>query len=113
MASRPRTSRQRWSDAFKKRIVAEARQPGETVAQIARRYDLDGRRVSNWMKKFGSQTPLVPVEVTPDDSNSPMLAPHPSTCVEVNLPCGSKVHFGADVGVELAAEIIAALKSKR
>ena len=101
MASRPRISRQRWSDAFKKRIVAEASQPGETVARIARRYDLDGRRVSNWMKKFGSEVALVPVEVTPDDGNSPMLAPPPSTCIEVDLPCGSKVRFGADVGVEL------------
>ena len=55
----------------------------------------------------------MPLEVTPHDGNSRMLAPHPSTCVEVNLPCGSKVRFGADVGVELAAEIIAALKSKR
>ena len=113
MASRTRTSRQRWSDAFKKRIVAEASQSGETVAQIARRYDLDGRRVSNWMKKFGSDAALVPIEVTPDDGNSPMLAPPPSTCVEVNLPCGAKMRFGADVGAELAAEIIAALKSKR
>ncbi len=74
MASRPITSRQRWSDAFKKRLVAEARQSGETVAQIARRYDLDGRRVSNWMKKFSSEAALVPVEVMPDDGKSPMGA---------------------------------------
>ena len=65
------------------------------------------------MKKFGSAAALVPVEVTPDDGNSQMFAPHPTTCVEVNLPCGSTVRFGADVGPELAAEIIAALKSKR
>ena len=31
--------------------MAEASQSGEPVAQIARRYDLDERRVSNWMKK--------------------------------------------------------------
>ena len=93
--------------------MAEASQSGETVAQIARRYDLDGRRVSNWMKKFSSEAALVPVEVTPDDGNSPMLVPQLSTCVEIDLPCGSKVRFGADVGAELVAEIIAALRSNR
>ena len=64
MASGSRTSRQRWSDAFKKRIVAEASQPGETVAQIARRYDLDTKQISNWKTKFGSSVTLMPVEVT-------------------------------------------------
>ena len=54
-----RTSRSRWSETFKKRIVAEASQSSETVAQIARRYDLDARRVSNWMKKFGSGIALI------------------------------------------------------
>ena len=63
------------------------------------------------MKKFGAGVALVQVEVTRDDGT--MLAPHSSICVEVNLPCGSKVRFGADVGGELAAEIIAALRSKR
>ncbi len=82
------------------------------MAQIARRYDLDGRRVSNWMKKFSSEAALVPVEVMPDDGNSPMLAPQSSKCVEVDLPCGSKVRFGADVNAELVAEVIAAVRSK-
>ena len=113
MASRPNISRQRWSEAFKKRVVAEVNQPGVTAAQIARRYDLDGRRVSNWMKKFGPGVALVPVEVTPDEDNAPISAPQPSTGIEIDLPCGSKVRFGADVGAELAAEIITALRSRR
>ena len=108
MASRPRTSRQRWSDAFKKRIVAEASQSGETVAQIARRYDLDGRRVSNWMKKFGSGVALVPVEVTSDHSDSPT-----SPAIEIDLPCGTRVRCHADANTELVADIIAAVRSKR
>ena len=59
MAARPRTARRRWSETFKKRVVAEASEPGVTIIQIARRYDLDARRVSNWMKKFGSGIALI------------------------------------------------------
>jgi len=62
MVSKSRTSRRRWSDTFKKRVVAEASQPGLTVAQIARRYDLDAKRISNWKTKFGFREILVPVE---------------------------------------------------
>jgi hypothetical protein len=39
--------------------------------------------------------------------------PQPSTCVEVDLLCGSKVRFGADMGAELVVEIIAAVRSRR
>ena len=78
MASGSRTSRRRWNDTFKKRVVAEVSQPGVRVAQIARRYDLDARRVSNWMKKFRSGVPLRPVEVTSDHRGSPT-----STAIEV------------------------------
>ena len=54
MAAGTRTARRRWSETFKKRVLAEASESGVTVTQIARRYDLDTRRISNWMKKFGS-----------------------------------------------------------
>ena len=108
MAARPRTSRRRWSDTFKKRIVAEASEPGVTVTQIARRYDLDARRVSNWMKKFGSGVALVPVEVTSDDSGSPT-----STAIEIDLPCGTRVRCGPETSAELVTSVIAALRSKR
>ena len=108
MASGSRTLRQRWSDAFKKRIVAEASEPGVTVAEIARRYDLDARRVSNWMKKFGPGVALVPVEVTTGSSDSPT-----SPTIEIDLPCGTRVRCGPEIDNELIRSVIAALRSKR
>jgi transposase-like protein len=108
MASGSRTLRRRWSETFKKRVVAEASDPSVTVTQIARRYDLDVRRVSNWMKKFGSGVALVPVEVTTDHSGSST-----SPTIEVDLPCGTRVRCGPETSAELVTSVIAALRSKR
>ena len=113
MTSRPRTSRRRWSDTFKKRVVAEASQPGVRVAQIARRYDLDAKRVSNWKTKFGSGAALVPVEVTTDDDHFPTSADRSPSCIEIDLPCGTRVRCHADANTELISDIIAAVRSKR
>ena len=66
-----------------KRVVAEASQPGVRVAQIARRYDLDAKRISNWKTKFGSDATLVPVEVTTEDDRFPMSADRSPSCIEI------------------------------
>jgi len=108
MAGRSKTPRRRWSETFKKRVVAEASEPGATVAQIARRYGLDARRVSNWMKKFGSGAALIPVEVTSDGNG--LLTP---LCIEIDLPCGTRLRCGPATNAELVASVIAALRSKR
>ena len=113
MASRPRTSRRRWSDTFKKRVVAEASQPGVRVAQIARRYDLDAKRISNWKTKFGSGSALVPVEVTTDEDHFPMSADRSPSCIEIDLPCGTRVRCGPETSAELVMSVIAAVRSKR
>jgi transposase-like protein len=101
MAARPRTARRRWSETFKKRVVAEASESGVTVTQLA-------RRVSSWMKKFSSGVALVPVEVTSDDSGSPT-----SATIEVDLPCGTRLRCGPETSAELVTTVIAALRSKR
>ncbi len=108
MAPRSKTPRRRWSETFKKRVATEACEPGVTVAQIARRYDLDARRVSNWMRKFNSGTALIPVEVTFEGNGLPV-----PPCVEIDLPCGTRVRCGAETDMELVTGIIAALRSKR
>jgi len=108
MAARSRTARRRWSETFKKRVVAEASEPGMTVTEIARRYDLDARRVSNWIKKFGSGVALVPVEITSDHNGSPT-----SLTIEIDLPCGTRVRCGPETSTELVTSVIAAVRSKR
>jgi transposase len=75
MASRSRTPRRRWSVEFKKRVVAEASQPGVSGAKIAHRYDLNANLLFSWKNKFGDGAALVPIEITLDDSDHlPTLA---------------------------------------
>ena len=40
MSDKARRSRRRWSEAFKRRVVAEVMAPGASAAAIARCYDL-------------------------------------------------------------------------
>ncbi len=107
MASTPRTSRRRWSETFKKGVAAEASEPGVTIGQIAGRYDLDARRVSNWMKKFGSGVALMPVEVTSDNGRSPT-----SPAIEIDLPSGTRLRCDPGTNTELVTSVIFALRSK-
>lgn len=113
MASKTKPPRRRWSTAFKKRVAAEAIQPGVSTGQIARRYDLTANLVLNWKKKFGSDSALVQVEVIADGRDSPPPPQQSSPWVEIDLPCGARVRFGADVSSAQLSAIIGALRPKR
>ena len=43
-----RRSRRRWSAEEKARVVRESLRPGERVGEVARRYGLSRRQLSNW-----------------------------------------------------------------
>ena len=61
----------RWSEADKRRIVAESYAPGVTVAAVARRNDLNANQLFDWRRKFRQQdgepgsSSFVPVVVAP------------------------------------------------
>ena len=123
MASR--APRRRWSIEFKKRVVAEASQPGVSGAEIARRYDLNANLLFNWKNKFGFGVELVPVEVVADsgDHLPTLVSQRPdgravaasaetsASPIEIDLPCGVKLRCDSDVAPMRLAEIIAALRS--
>ena len=48
----PAASRRRWSEAEKRRIVAESYQPGVSVSVVARRNDVNANLVFNWRRRF-------------------------------------------------------------
>ena len=48
--SMKRRKRRLWDDDEKCRIVAQARVPGVSVSQVARRYDVNANLVFNWLR---------------------------------------------------------------
>jgi transposase len=54
MARRKQRVRRFWPDEEKRRIVAQALVPGVSVAQVARRYDLNANQVFNWLTILAS-----------------------------------------------------------
>ncbi len=88
MPGKSRRTRRRWSDDFKRRVVAEASQPGVSVAAIARRYDLNNNLLFNWKRRFGVDIAFLPVEVVPEPA-APRVEPAVSDGkIEIQLSNG-------------------------
>lgn len=51
-AGAPGLPRRRWSEAVKRRIVAESCQPGPSVSVVARRDDVDANLVLPWRRRL-------------------------------------------------------------
>ena len=66
LPARPVTTRRRWSEAEKRRIVAESYQPGVSVSVVARCNDVNANLVFRWRQKFRERGGFVPVLVEPD-----------------------------------------------
>ena len=52
--------RRRWSEADKRRIVAESYQPGTSVALVARRNAVNANLVFNWRRQYRERGGFVP-----------------------------------------------------
>ena len=100
--ARPVSPRRRWSEAEKRRIVAESYQPGVSVSVVARRNDVNANLVFTWRRRFREQGGFVPVVVEPDR----MLPPPPDADIgavpavgrmEIALADGSRVIVDREV----------------
>ena len=88
MSGLPRRTRRRWSDDFKRRVVAEASQSGVSVAALARRYDLNNNLLFNWKRRFGVDPAFLPVEVVPEPVVSIVKPEISDGKIEIRLPNG-------------------------
>ena len=76
-----RRKRRKWSDDEKRMICAQTRLPGISVAQVARRYDVNANQVFNWLKdpQFAARPDdqdtarFLPVEVVEPVRPAPMV----------------------------------------
>jgi transposase len=115
-----RRRRRQWSAAEKRRIVAEADEPGASVSVVARRYDLNANMLFTWRREL-----VAPVEPTPDPAVAfvpaaiagPDLATAEATCttmgrMEIVLADGDRIIAGSDVDAEALARVVRVLSRR-
>ena len=109
------TGRRRWPDHLKARIVAESLAPGARVCDVAQKYGLIARHLSEWRgcaRKGTLVLPVadgpafVPLMVEPTNLPEPILV---TGVVKIEI-AGAVLHVASDCSPERAAALAAALK---
>ena len=119
-----RERRRRWTTSEKRRIVEESFAPGATVAEVARRHEVQPNQLHGWRKeaRLGSlsitpdpQACFVPVEIAcADPVGVPVPTARPelatiASVIEVVLRNGRVVRFPERIGARRAARLADAL----
>ena len=120
MSGKPRRSRRRWSEAFKRRVVAEAAEPGVSVASVARRHDLNANLLFNWRRRYGPcpeaeesflPVALVPCEPSPAEIARGAAASPRAGRIEIALAAGHRVTLEGGFDPDAVARLLRGLVS--
>ena len=110
------TGRRRWPDDVKARIVAESLLPGARVCDVAQKYGLIARHLSQWRGLARKGKLILPVDDGPAFVPlmlEPMSAPESVVAeggvVKIEI-AGAVLHVASDCSPERAAALAAALK---
>lgn len=62
--------RRRYTETFKRKVVAEASVAGVSASAVARRHGLNANLVFNWRRRFGGDPPVsfVPAVIVPEET---------------------------------------------
>ena len=121
---RVRRRRRRWSEARKRRIVAESYQPGISVSVVARRHDVNANQVFTWRRQYRELAlaagGFVPVVVSSTEGAEPaklLPAPEdieqsPSGRIEIALADGARVTVDRDVDAAALSRVLGVLERR-
>lgn len=112
-----------WSEDEKRRIVSQARVPGVSVSQVARRYDVNANLVFKWLRdprfRLSEEEPaaFLPVEVVPGKPavrEAGIVDTGPTPCgerIEIALPNGPRLIVSGGFDPDLVARLVRGLSS--
>lgn len=123
--SAKRRQRRRYTDTFKRQVVAESFDPDVSVAETARRHDMNANALFNWRKdpRFNpdlsaptepaAEPVFLPVEVSDeiDAGEAAPSAPKPPSPspIEIALVCGTRLRIGSDVEEAALTRVLRAI----
>ena len=112
------TGRRRWPDDVKARIVVESLLPGARVCDVAQKYGLIARHLSQWrgLARQGklilpedSTSIFVPLIVEPEARPEPTTRRADTAVIKIEI-AGAVLHVASDCSPDRAAALAAALK---
>jgi transposase len=113
-----RPKRRQWSEAWKRRIVAETLEPGSSVSIVARRHDVNANQVFKWRREIApEQMPaeeesvaLLPVEIVSKPTGELPPRARRSGTIEITFGCGATVRLRGEVSSEALRQVIELLR---
>ena len=99
MSKRKQRVRRFWPDDQKRRIVAQELMPGVSVAQVARRYDLNANQIFNWSKdprfqpddRVAEERQFLPVEIIDRPPSTDLSVRPDNRSLEIELVNGHRL----------------------
>ncbi|MEM6547866.1 MAG: transposase [Pseudomonadota bacterium] len=110
-----RQQRRFWTTEQKRRIVAEARAYGASVAAVARRPHLNANLLHTWMRdpqfaEAASGPTLLPVEIVEDAGDQEPATEGPRSPIEIEAPCGLRIRCDDTVDEGVLVRVLSAIR---
>jgi transposase len=110
--------RRSWTPDEKRRIVEESLGDGTSIAEVARRHELNANLLFTWRRKMGFEpneqpapVPILPVTITPGPV-SEGHCPNPAGKMEIVLSEGDRIVVGVDVETAALSRVLKALSRR-
>lgn len=113
----PVQKRRRYSDAYRRGVVAETWRGDASVSEVARRHDLNTNLVFKWRQRYRREAQagsLIPIHVTPpsvpEGPASDQDTHHNNGRIDMTLASGHRLTLAGDVAPELARVVLGVLR---
>ena len=107
--------RRSWTLDEKRRIVDESLEDGASLAEVARRHDLNANQLFTWRRQFGVETvepknlaPILPVTIT-SETAAEECDPSSRGQMEIVLAEGDRILVWSDVDSAALTRVLKAL----
>jgi transposase len=108
--------RRSWAVDEKRRIVDESLEEGASIAEVARRHDLNTNQLFTWRRQFGvvptapqELAPILPVTISPDAATE-YSASRSTGQMEIVLAEGDRIIVWADVEAAALSRVVKTLR---
>lgn len=110
-----RRKRRSWTRDEKRRIIEDSLEEGASIAEAARRHDVNANQLFTWRRQVGVEVkavaPILPVTIAADETPQP-ADPGTNGQMEIVLAEGDRIIVWGDVEAAALSRVLKALSQR-